>query len=484
MIDPFKFTKPNSFATAAGKSVITITPVLSKKSADALLKKMPAATRKHAAQNGFYGNARQVLPLAGKDGTIETLVVGLSTPMDLYDFSSVAESITRMFDPAVLKDTVFRIDGGDIDDAAFNADLACIGWGLSGYRFDAYSKKLSAPAPRLLWPKGADKKYVLSYIEAALTIRTMINIPANDFGPDELESAVKKFATREGCTLDIIRDKDLLKKNFPMIHAVGRGSVRRPRLLDLRWGDPSHPKVTLIGKGVCFDTGGYDLKPGAAMYTMKKDMGGAAHVLALALLLIREKAPVQLRVLIPAVENSISGDAFRPADILQSRKGLTVEVSDTDAEGRLILGDALAYASEDKPDLIIDFATLTGGVALGPDIPALFSNKKKLAADVQNLSEQHSDLLWALPLPQSYRRHMASDYADITSTGNARGGTIHAALFLESFVDAKIDWLHVDLFAWEPGGRPGRSRGGLEMGLRTMHAFIAQRYARKKNRKQ
>ena len=268
-----------------------------------------------------------------------------------------------------------------------------------------------------------------------------------------------------------------------MIYAVGKGSPRRPRLIDLKWGDPKHPKVTLVGKGVCFDTGGLDLKPGAAMYTMKKDLGGGAHALALALLIIRHKLPVRLRVLIPAVENSVSGESFRPSDVINSRKGLTVEVGDTDAEGRLILGDALALGSEEKPEFMVNFATLTGGVAIGPEVPAMFSNNEKMAFEIKDVSESVNDNLWPLPLIQSYRKHMASDIADICSVGNGRGGTVHAALFLESFVDPKIDWVHIDLFAWETGGRIGRSKGGTEMGLRAMYAYIEKRFGKKKKEK-
>jgi leucyl aminopeptidase len=220
------------------------------------------------------------------------------------------------------------------------------------------------------------------------------------------------------------------------------------------------------------------------MYTMKKDLGGGAHVMALALLIIRHKLPVRLRVLIPTVENSISGDSYRPSDVIKSRKGVTVEVGDTDAEGRLILSDALALASEEKPEFMVNFATLTGGVAIGPEVPAMFSNNEKMAFEIKEISEGVHDALWPLPLIQSYRKHMASDIADMSSVGNGRGGTIHAALFLETFVDPKIDWVHIDLFAWETGGRPGRTRGGTEMGLRAIYSYIAQRFAQKQNRRQ
>jgi leucyl aminopeptidase len=248
----------------------------------------------------------------------------------------------------------------------------------------------------------------------------------------------------------------------------------------MTWGNTKHPKVTLVGKGVCFDTGGLNLKPGPAMYTMKKDMGGAAHVLGLAMLIIRYKLPVRLRVLIPAVENAISGDSFRPSDVLKSRKGLTVEVGDTDAEGRLVLADALALACEEKPDFIVDFATLTGAarVALGVDLPVIFSNNEKLAFALKDMGMAHDDPLWPLPLWQGYRKDIASDIADLCSTGG-KAGAITAALFLESFVDPKIDWVHIDLYAWNDGGKVGRTKGGMEMASRAVFAYLQHRFGAK-----
>jgi leucyl aminopeptidase len=300
-------------------------------------------------------------------------------------------------------------------------------------------------------------------------------------GPDELQAATESLAAHHNVKVKIIKDGDLTKKNFPMIFDVGKGSARRPRLIDFSWGNKKDPKVTLVGKGVCFDTGGYDLKPSQYMFNMKKDMGGAAHVLALANMIMSLGLPIYLRVLIPAVENSISGEAYRPADILQTRKGITVEVGNTDAEGRLVLADALTYACEDKPELLIDYATLTGAarVALGPDLPALFSNTEETAQKIQALSQKEivDDPVWNLPLWKGYRKDIDSYIADISSTGGKAGATT-AALFLNEFVEEDIEWLHLDTYAWEDNGKPGRPKGGADAGLRSIFAYLEERYSK------
>jgi leucyl aminopeptidase len=470
---------PDAFATTAGKKSITIIP-LQKQKAESWLKKAPAATRQRAEQSSFTGRAGQVLALYDDKGVLTTILTGVNDPVQIFDLSPAAEQLARSLPAEILKDTTFKIDTTGWGVADMNA--ACIGWGLSGYRFERYKTGKDATIlPRLIWPDKVDKKSVLAYVESAALIRTLINIPANDMGPDELEAAARTLATTEGLTVKVTKDQALLRDNFPMIYEVGKGSPRRPRLIDLQWGNAKHPKVTLVGKGVCFDTGGLDIKPPAAMLTMKKDMGGAAHVLGLALLIIRHKLPVRLRVLIPAVENSVSGEAFRPWDVINSRKGLTVEVGDTDAEGRLVLGDALALACEEKPDFIANFATLTGAarVALGIEVPAIFSNHEKIGFEIKDIGMACDDPLWPLPLWQGYRKEMGSDVADISSTGSGKAGAITAALFLESFVDPKIDWVHVDLYAWDHGGKPGRSRGGTEMASRALFAYIQKRFASK-----
>lgn len=469
------FKLPANFVSAAARQNVAITVLHTGNTAE-WLKKSDPITRQRAEQASFTGNPGQVLALYNDKGALMRVLAGVNNPVQTFDLAAASDYLARALAEKILKNTTFRLEGVKGADAT----QACIGWGISGYRFENYKTRKTLALPRLVWPKDADKQSALAHIEAALMIRTLINIPANDMGPDELEKTARDIAKNEGFSVKIIKDKELVAQNFPLIWNVGKGSSRRPRLIDLKWGDPKHPKVTLVGKGVCFDTGGLDLKPGAAMYTMKKDLGGGAHVLALALLIVRHNLPVRLRVLIPAVENSISGDSYRPSDVIKSRKGITVEVGDTDAEGRLILSDALALACEEKPEFMVNFATLTGGVAIGPEVPAIFSNNEKLAFHLKDMSESVHDNLWPLPLIQSYRKHMASDIADISSVGNGRGGTIHAALFLETFVDPKVDWVHVDLFAWETGNRPGRSRGGTEMGLRALYAYIEQRFGKKK----
>lgn len=470
---------PKAFTTTAGKNTVTITP-LDLKKAESWLKKAPAATRHHAEEFNFTGKPGQMLALYNNAGALSGILAGVNSKFGLYDLSHIAEQLKNIVSDKTLKTMTFKLDSTGLS----TDDLykACLGWGLAAYRFDHYKtgqKKTTTPC--LLWPEKTDRKSVMAHLESAELIRTLVNIPANDMGPDELEDAARALADSEGLTIKVIKDKALLKDNFPMIYAVGKASPRRPRLIDLQWGNPKHPKVTLVGKGVCFDTGGLDLKPPAAMLTMKKDMGGAAHSLGLALLIIRHKLPIRLRVLIPAVENSVSGEAFRPWDVLKSRKGLTVEVGDTDAEGRLVLADALALACEEKPDFIANFATLTGAarVALGVEVPAIFSNREKLGFEISALGMEHHDPLWPLPLWQPYRKEMTSDIADLSSTGSGKAGAITAALFLESFVDAQTDWIHVDLYAWDHGGKPGRTKGGTEMTSRAIFAYLQKRYAKK-----
>ncbi|MBI3440481.1 MAG: leucyl aminopeptidase family protein, partial [Proteobacteria bacterium] len=304
---------------------------------------------------------------------------------------------------------------------------------------------------------------------------------ANDLGPEELARASQTLAKKfKKTSISIIVGEDLLKKNYPAVYAVGKGSPRKPCFIDIHWGDKKHPLVTLIGKGVCFDTGGLNLKPGNAMVLMKKDMGGAAHVLGLAQMIMSQKLPVRLRVLIPTVENSTGGNSYRPGDILATRKGISVEVGDTDAEGRIILADALTTACAGHPALIIDFATLTGAarVALGPDLPAMFSNDDAVAEALLQSSKKTEDPLWRLPLWQPYKDMLQSKVADTNNIGGNYAGAITAALFLEKFVDKKIPWVHIDTFAWNPGTKPGRPEGGEALGLRACYELIRKRFGR------
>jgi leucyl aminopeptidase len=328
-------------------------------------------------------------------------------------------------------------------------------------------------------PEGIDGVELTRTIDAVYFIRDLINTPSNDCGPQEIEAAARVIAERYGATIRIIIGTDLLSANFPLVHAVGRASARAPRLIEFTWGDVKSPKVALIGKGVCFDTGGLDIKTSAGMLMMKKDMGGAAHALGLAQMIMDAKLPVRLHVVIPAVENSISGDSFRPGDVLRSRKGDTVEIGNTDAEGRLILADALALADDAAPDLMIDFATLTGAarVALGPELPAVFTEDEDIAIALARHGAAEADPSWRLPLWQPYRAMLDSKVADTNNTGAGPfAGAITAALFLSRFVSQAKSWLHFDLFAWNATGRPGRPEGAEAQTIRALYALLAERY--------
>jgi leucyl aminopeptidase len=358
-----------------------------------------------------------------------------------------------------------------------DARLAALAFALGTYRFTRY-RKAEARKVKLDLPQSIDLEELDRVVEAVALARDLINTPANDMGPAELEGAVRALAAQHGADIKVIIGEDLLAKNFPLIHAVGRASERAPRLIELKWGDALHPRVSLVGKGVCFDTGGLDIKPDSSMLNMKKDMGGAATALALAHMVMSRKLKVRLTVLIPAVENSISGAAFRPRDIYPSRKGITVEIGNTDAEGRLVLADGLALADEDKPELIADFATLTGAarVALGPEVPAFFTDDDELANSLMGHAATENDPLWRLPLWRPYEEMLDSKVADVNNVGSGgQAGAITAALFMRRFVTAK-SWLHFDLFAWTPSAKPGRPEGGECQAARALYALLAERY--------
>ncbi|WP_017463928.1 leucyl aminopeptidase family protein [Dyella ginsengisoli] len=358
-----------------------------------------------------------------------------------------------------------------------DARQAALGWALGAYQFTRYRKPRRAPAT-LAVPAG-DLKALTPLVEATALVRDLVNTPTEDMGPEQLGDAVHKLGKAHKAKVRDWVGNELLKHNFPTIHAVGRASHREPRLIELSWGKQSHPKLVIVGKGVCFDTGGLNLKGGDGMRWMKKDMGGAAHAIALASLVMDAKLPVRLTLLVPAVENAVSGNAMRPGEVITTRAGITVEVDNTDAEGRLILCDALAYASEQKPDLIVDFATLTGAarVALGPDLPALFANRDELAEAVLAAGKRTADPLWQLPLWRPYRKMLDSYLADMANSGASRhAGAITAALYLERFVPESQAWMHLDTYAWNDGDRPGRPRGGEAMGLRAFFDFLAARY--------
>jgi leucyl aminopeptidase len=362
--------------------------------------------------------------------------------------------------------------------APHDARLAALAFALGTYRFARY-RKAEDKDIRLELPAGVDGADLTRIAEGVWLARDLINTPANDMGPPELESAARALATRHGASLRAIVGAELLAQNFPLIHAVGRAADQAPRLLDMAWGDPAHPKITLIGKGVCFDTGGLDIKSDSGMLNMKKDMGGAATVLALAHMLMDRGAKLRLRVLLPVVENAISGSAFRPRDIYRSRKGLSVEIGNTDAEGRLILADALALADEEAPELIVDMATLTGAarVALGPEVVPFYTDDDALAAALSRSADAQSDPLWRLPLWGPYDQMLDSKVADVNNVGaGGFAGSITAALFLRRFVSAAKAWLHCDIYAWNPAGKPGRPEGGECQAARALYHLLTARY--------
>jgi len=432
---------------------------------DAWLKAQPSQVRALAAAAQFKAKPGELLVLPGRRDGDWSAVFGAAKTPGPWDLAAVAQKL-----PA----GQYRIEtDGPIDGA--------LGWLLTHHRFDRYlSKPDPVPARVLLSKDAAGIATTVALAEAIALVRDLVDTPAADLGPAELADAADAVAKAHGADLRVTKG-DTLERDYPMIAAVGRAATRdrAPRLIELEWGDPKHPRVAIVGKGVCFDSGGLDLKPSSAMLLMKKDMGGAAHALALAGLVMGARLPVRLHLLIPAVENAVAGDAFRPGDILRSRKGLSVEIGNTDAEGRLILGDALTRAGEDKPVLILDFATLTGAarVALGPDLPALFANDEGLAADLLAAAQAASDPLWRLPLWADYADMLKSTAADINNAGEGgMAGAVTAALFLQRFVPEGTPWAHVDTFAWRPAAKPGRPKGGDALGIRAAFAMLRTKF--------
>lgn len=451
----------------AARPTKTSTPVtvLSAAQAKAWLGEQDKARQAWLKATEFLPKAGKRALLPGADGSLEGVVVVVPDAPLPWDFASLPKVLPKG-----------RYHAADELPEAW-ADAFAFGWALGNYEYSRY-KKPKGKGSKLAWPKGADKKRVQRLSEATFLVRDLITTPANDMGPAELEGAAKELAKKHGAKVTTIVGDNLLKKNYPTVHAVGRASDNAPRLIDLRWGNPKAPKVTLVGKGVCFDSGGLDLKPASGMLLMKKDMGGAAHVLGLAHAIMDAKLKVRLRVLVPAVENSVAGNAFRPMDVIKTRKGLTVEVGNTDAEGRLILCDALAEAAREKPELILDFATLTGAarVALGTEVPALFSSSDEWADSILDAGKTVSDNLWRMPLVDAYERQLNSAVADMSNVGNRFGGAITAALFLRRFVGKELPWVHIDVMAYNNESRPGRPKGGEAMGLRACYDALAARF--------
>ncbi|TMJ19363.1 MAG: leucyl aminopeptidase family protein [Alphaproteobacteria bacterium] len=462
MIDLKALLKPDQ-----GRNAIPL-QLVDRKGFEAWLKDQPARVRGALDAQGFRGEGFQLAILPGeRDEWSAALGVANVDDLSPWCLAKAAEA---------LPEGTYRVAGR-------GPGPAVLGWLLGQYRFDRYKKEKRPAGPRVLLTDDPARigEAVLA-AEATFLVRDLVNIPAGDLGPAELEAAVLALADESGAKVTVTRDH-ALAEGYPMIAAVGAAAApgREPRLIELEYGDQRHPRIAVVGKGVCFDSGGLDIKPSSGMRLMKKDMGGAAHALALARMVIHGKLPVRLHLLIPAVENAVSAAAFRPGDVLKSRKGLTVEVGNTDAEGRLILGDALAKAAEGAPELILDFATLTGAarVALGPDLPATFVNDEALAAELLACGHEASDPLWRMPLWKPYDEMLASDIADLGNMAEApMAGAVTAALFLQRFVPEGTPWAHLDTFAWRSSAKPGRPKGGDALGLRAAWEVLRRRYGR------
>lgn len=419
---------------------------------------------------GFKADPGTVCILSGHQGEIDRIVIGYAPNASFQSWGSLRTRI-----PA----GTYAIDAPHFSHEQL--ERAYLVWGLDAYKFDRYKTgPKQEEVFKLAWSDSVDKDKILREIQAIYWVRDLVNTPANDLNPETLAVEAEKLSKHFKASVSTIVGEDLLEENFPMIYAVGKASAIAPRLIDIQWGSEKHPKVTLVGKGVTFDSGGLNLKPDGGMKLMKKDMGGAAHVLGLASMIMDAKLPIRLRVLIPAVENAVSGIAFRPLDIIKTRLGKTVEVGNTDAEGRLVLCDALALAEEEDPDLVIDCATLTGAarVALGPDMPALFSNDDELARQLVQIGVEQEDHVWQMPLYTPYASYLKSEAADMNNISkNPQGGAITAALFLYQFIKPKTKWVHLDMMAWNLFAKPGRPEGGEAQSIRTLFSYLKKTYS-------
>lgn len=432
---------------------------------DATLATLPPSVQAWARANGFTAKPHTVLTVPRADGRIALALVGMESTEDAFALAHLPFALPE-------GNYVLSADAGE----RVCPSSAALGWGLGAYRFTRYCAASRAPARLALDIDAlADAR---AQLEATTLVRELVNTPTQDMGPEQLEATVCALGERHGAAVRTIVGDALLAENLPAIHAVGRASHRAPRLIELRWGDPAHPALSLVGKGVCFDTGGLDMKNSDGMRNMKKDMGGAAHAIALAALVMARGLKVRLQLLVPAVENSIGPDAYRPGEVIATRKGFSVEIDNTDAEGRVVLCDALALAAESDPSLILDFATLTGAarVALGPDVPALFSNDDVLRAEFLDAGMKVNDPVWPMPLWRPYRHYLKSSVADFANAGSRMAGAITAALYLERFVPETTPWVHLDTYAWNDRDRPGRPAGGEAISLRAAWAVLCARY--------
>ena len=450
-------------ATRDGEA-IPLTPIR-KSGWESWLEGQTNSVKGWATSTRFTAEAGRVSLVPGDDGTLQRVLFGLGDKVTMWDWAAL---------PAQLPERTFYLDAQLSDDEARRAAL---GWAMGTYRFENY-RDIEGTLATLVWPEGVDRARVEHAALATFLVRDLINTPASDMGPEELADAAVHLAEAHGASTRIIVGDDLLDQEYPSIHAVGRASTRAPRLIDLQWGDEAGKKITLVGKGVCFDSGGLDLKPAANMKLMKKDMGGAAQVLGAAKMVMASELPVRLRVLIPAVENAVSGSALRPLDVVKTRKGLTVEIGNTDAEGRVILSDALTEAASEEPELMVDFATLTGAarISLGTDLPALFSNDDVVAEELLEKGKQETDPLWRMPLWKPYRKMIDSKVAHLNNVAaSPYAGAITAALFLSEFVES-VPWVHIDLMGWNTDTKPGRPEGGEAQGMRAVFSYLESRY--------
>jgi leucyl aminopeptidase len=456
------------YVSKTDKTVIPIQTIITK-DFNHWLKKQTNTVKNWVNVTNFFAKPGTVCYIGDQNGDVETILLGIDSPDDVWSLG---------FLPTVLKAGVYSIEGQY--DATLH-DLAAIAWGLGHYGFCRYRSKAINYEAKLLLPHDCNYAHVENTVKATYLVRDLINTPSEDLGPMQLAEVACALADQFGAKIKLTIGDDLLKKGYPAIHAVGRASVNAPRLIDLQWGEKGNPHVTLIGKGVCFDTGGLDIKSALTMRYMKKDMAGAAHVLGLAQMIMVANLPIQLRVLIPAVENSVSGSSMRPGDIIQMRSGLFVEVTNTDAEGRLILADALTEAIFQEPDLIIDIATLTGAarVALGPEPGAIFTDEDDIAQALYDCSLKEQDPLWRLPIYKPYRNLLDSPIADIINADmeSVGGGAIMAALFLREFVPNHINWLHLDIMAYNLKYKPSRPIGGEAMGIRALYRYLLEKYS-------
>ncbi len=458
-------TNPADHFTSNTKKAVPIHCItkaqFSKKDHD--LSKMELAWAK---TNGFSGASGQYCIVPNDKGGIECVLFGLGSGV------GTGKSMSHGKLARLLPKGNYKLVGDQV-----SPELSELAWALGGYSFDRYRKR-KHETPKLVVNTRSKARRLA---EGSFIARDLVNTPANDMGPDALEKAFRKIGKAHSAKVSVIKGNALLTKGFPMVHAVGRASIEAPRVLDMRWGKASHPKVTLVGKGVTFDTGGLNIKPGGSMALMKKDMGGAANVLGLAHMIMKAKLPVRLRVIIGAVENSISSNAFRPGDVLESRKGISVEIDNTDAEGRLVLGDCLTWGDEEKPEMMIDMATLTGAarVALGPDLPPFYTNDDAFAQTLGETSMEINDPLWRLPLWDPYQSMLGSKIADVNHiTAGGFAGSVTAALFLSRFVENAKTWAHFDIFAWTPAEKPWAPVGGEAQGIRSLIDVFEKRYSK------